>query len=354
VLGVLAGGVAAAVVVAVPALAVGSPWQTVAHPQSSSISGFGSVFTASRSQAWAVGFDETGATSQINPLIEHWNGTRWAVTPGAAGANSNGHLNAVGGTGPADVWAVGLAPNGGLIEHFNGTSWKLVSAGASPELGSISADRPTDAWAGSALNPPIIMHWNGTAWRQAKIAPVACYTCRVTSIAALSPSDVWAVGVGFSGGGHPFSFREHWDGSLWHLTLNPVVGSVDNAAVSGTSPTDVWAVYGVGGSQGVIEHFNGTTWTRVPNPAGSAGELASVAALSPTDAWAMSSDGALSEHWDGTAWQAVPTGVSIDFVLGEDSGGDYPGSPALSGIPGGPLFAVGASGMSAILEQPHP
>lgn len=129
--------------------------------------------------------------------------------------------------------------------------------------------------------------------------------------------------------------------------------TVDNAAISGTSPTDVWAVYGVGGSQGLIEHFNGTTWTRVPNPAGSTGELASVAALSPTDAWAMSPDGALSEHWNGTAWQAVPTGAGVP--LGQDSGGDYPGSPALSGIPGGPLFAVGgASDMSAVLEQPHP
>jgi hypothetical protein len=96
------------------------------------------------------------------------------------------------------------------------------------------------------------------------------------------------------------------------------------------------------GSAGLIEHFNGKTWTQVPNLGG---DLAGVAALSPTDAWAMSFDGKLTEHWNGTAWQAVSTAPNLPagFQLGQDSGGDHPGAPAMSGMAGGPLFAVGGN-----------
>jgi hypothetical protein len=356
-LGIMAAGIAAAIAAATPALAAGSPWLADSHPQprGADASGFGSVFTASRSQAWAVGFQ--AGTLTITPLIEHWNGTSWAITSGAPGT-SNESLNAVGGTGPADVWAVG-GDNGGLIEHFNGTSWKVFTspAGPVPPLHAISADSPADAWAaggiGQASVAPVVEHWNGTAWRPAKAPLVPCYICQITSIDALSPSDVWDVGTGFTGAGQTLSFLEHFDGSHWHLTLNPVAGA-STAAIDGTSPTDVWAVY-TSGTGAVIEHFNGTTWTKVPNPAaGNSDRLAAVAALSRTDAWAMSGNGALTEQWNGTAWHVVPNPNGL--TLGEDSGGNFPGSPALSGIAGGPLFAVGSSssGQSAILQQPRP
>jgi len=115
----------------------------------------------------------------------------------------------------------------------------------------------------------------------------------------------------------------------------------------------LWAVY-TNGTGGVIEHFNGTTWTRVPSPAaGNSDGLAAVAALSRTDAWAMSGNGTLTEEWNGTAWHVVPNPHGL--TLGQDSGGDLTGSPALSGIAGGPLFAVGgdANG-SVILQRPQP
>jgi hypothetical protein len=367
-LGVLAAGIAAAITAAAPALAAGGSWQVDSHPQpAGSIgAGFNSVFAASRSQAWAVGFEQLGSGSSA-PLLERWNGSRWAIASGAPGTATGTDLDGVAGTGPADVWIVGQGPTGGpLIEHFNGTSWTTVPTPADPihslpALQSVSADSPTDAWAGGsttgvvgATATPLIWHWNGTAWKPAKAVPVPCYACAVASIAAISSTDVWALGFGVLSTSpdlnQSLEFLEHWDGRHWHVALNPFPGFA--AALGATSADDVWAV----GDAGLIEHFNGKTWTQVPNLGG---DLAGVAALSPTDAWAMSFDGKLTEHWNGTAWQAVPTAANLPagFQLGQDSGGDHPGAPAMSGIAGGPLFAVGGNdlpggnGQSTILSK---
>jgi hypothetical protein len=118
-LGVLAAGIAAAITAAAPALAAGSSWQVDSHPQpAGSIgAGFNSVFTASRSQAWAVGFEQLGSGSSA-PLLERWNGSRWAIASGAPGTGTGTDLDGVAGTGPADVWIVGQGPTGGpLIEQ---------------------------------------------------------------------------------------------------------------------------------------------------------------------------------------------------------------------------------------------
>jgi hypothetical protein len=53
-------------------------------------------------------------------------------------------LNAVHGTGPTDVWAVGL---GTLILHFNGASWTTSSSGVTQPLYGVWAADPTTAWA---------------------------------------------------------------------------------------------------------------------------------------------------------------------------------------------------------------
>lgn len=351
-LGIAAGGLAAAIMSASPSLAAASPWQVASHPQPAGavFSGFGSVFTASRSQAWAVGFQQGGGIGTVTPLIEHWNGASWAVAQGVPGV-TNQALSAVGGSGPTDVWAGGQ----GVMEHFNGTSWtKVAFPAAAFPVSAISADSPADAWAAGGRGQPglapVIGHWDGAAWHQVEPPTPPTYSSSFTSIDALSPADVWVAGGGFDEFGNPVEFLDHWDGTQWQLTLNPVAGA-DTVAISGTSPTDVWMV---GETTGVILHFNGTAWTQVPNPAsGNGAGLAAVAALSPTDAWAMSANGTLTEHWDGTAWNVVPNASGLH--LGQDSGIVDPAS-ALSGIAGGPLFAVGGNDgdQSGILLQPQP
>jgi hypothetical protein len=80
--------------------------------------------------------------------------------------------------------------------------------------------------------------------------------------------------------------------------------------VWGSGPSDVWAV---GNHQtattpvaGAIEHWDGTAWTAVPN--GAAYQLNAVWGTGPSDVWAVGEHGTIL-HWNGAAWSAVPSGT---------------------------------------------
>lgn len=104
----------------------GKTWRMypVASQHNSYLSGIASIGTR---DVWAVGGDVQGT------LIEYWNGARWAVAPatrlGAAGAGPNA-LSAVAAAGSRDVWAVGSVGSDGaaqpLIAHWDGTRWRAV------------------------------------------------------------------------------------------------------------------------------------------------------------------------------------------------------------------------------------
>jgi len=51
-----------------------------------------------------------------HPLVEHWDGTNWPIAAGVSlPAGASGVLNAIGGSGPDDLWAAGYtlsAPSG--------------------------------------------------------------------------------------------------------------------------------------------------------------------------------------------------------------------------------------------------
>ena len=361
--GMLAVGVAGALAVATPALAAGRTWQAEANPGPATV--LQSVFVASPAQAWAVGY--RGST-RLTTVLEQWNGTSWQKARGVPlkGLPQPGpQLDTVAGTGPDDVWAAGGAPEfgPGVIEHFDGTTWTEVS---SPVLNggitSISADSPGDAWGlGSDLSGccepvPIVAHWNGIAWTEVKTpfsSGVAEFSTRLSSIDAISPTDVWVVAMV----GRVWVFY-HFDGSHWHKVLQPKGARTSQLdAVAGTSASDVWAVGETAARDGLIEHFNGTTWTKVANPAGQGLPLTAVTALSPTDAWAMTANASVSEHWNGTQWIAVPAVSPGQDSLTLGGQGGYPGGPALSGIAGGPLFTVANSttkAHSVLLQQTTP
>ena len=353
----VAGGVAAALIAASPALAAGT-WQVDSspNPAGSTFSSLTGVFAASHTEAWAVGQTSVAASGNgFETLIEEWNGSTWSIVPGAPASASASSLNGVSGTGPSDIWAVGQNSSTSFIEHWNGQSWSQVASPASDppvsQLNAVSADSPTDAWAGgSAMNAnntgltPLIEHWNGTQW---SVSPsVFVNNGRILSIAAISPTDVWALS---SAGKFP-SVIEHWNGSTWSTVSLPVSGTLHG--LSAVSANDVWAV----GNGGVILNWNGTQWSQVANPAGQGAALESVDALSANDVWAINLNGAVTEQWNGTQWTAVPPASALpaDF---RTAGGLIWSGGSLSGLTGGPLFAVGntsTDNQTAILQQPQP
>src|SRR5580698_9295222 len=350
----VAGGAAAALIAASPALAAGT-WQVDSspNPAGSTFSQLNSTFAASHTQAWAVGQTRVAASGDgFETLIEEWNGSTWSVVPGAPASVSASSLNGVSGSGPSDIWAVGQNAGTSFIEHWNGQSWSHVASPASEppdgQLNAVSADSPTDAWAGgSAMNAndqvaPLIEHWNGTQW---SVSPGAISGGEILSVAAISPADVWALAA--VGKGNP-AVIEHWNGSQWSIVSLPVSGTLHG--LSAVSANDVWAV----GSDGVILNWNGTQWSQVANPAGQGAVLEAVDALSANDVWAINTLGTVTEQWNGTQWTAVPTASALPagFRVADGSGS----GGALSGLTGGPLFAVGDNGNNetAILQQPQP
>ena len=83
--------------------------------------------------------------SPSGPLIAHWNGTAWTITPSPAA----GTLTGITARSASDVWAVGYT-TGPADPHpaLNGTAWTTVS---SPNVGSASQLTSVSASPGAAI-----------------------------------------------------------------------------------------------------------------------------------------------------------------------------------------------------------
>jgi alpha-tubulin suppressor-like RCC1 family protein len=193
------------------------------------------------------------------------------------------------------------------------------------QFSGVSAVSASDAWsvgASSALFDPLPLaeHWNGTTWDNASVPlPSGASTASLAGVDELSSDNAWAVGsIGAPSGTGNLTLIEHWNGSAWSVvpSPNPVTGTGDTdrlTAISGTSPTDLWAVgsYGTDEFNAMLfEHWNGTAWSFVPPPSEDEEFGEGITVISPTDVWAVGSEGGtgtISANWNGTAWTFVST-----------------------------------------------
>jgi hypothetical protein len=198
-----------------------------------------------------------------------------------------------------------------------------TSAGAyvPGRLYNVAALSASDIWA-VGLNPSgsLIMHWNGTAWTSSSEPGF------LEGVAVTSPDNAWAVG-GSNWFDPNAAVIYHWNGSDWapQPSPNPPSGGYF-LGVAAASASDAWAVGQTGPGPGegtgpsdrtLIEHWNGTAWTTVPSATPTTtGGLARVAVVSPSDVWAVgwtstgTGTNALTEHWNGQAWTVVPVPAS--------------------------------------------
>ena len=167
-----------------------------------------------------------------------------------------------------------------------------------------------------------------------------------SSIAVLSPADVWTAGYDLSIAPEQPGLREanlslvqQWNGKRWTRYPSPDFtdgsgfGSAELLGLSFDRPDDGWAVgfESPGGVTDVgtplVAHWNGTRWTPSPvlAPFRAAtvngttevaySELTTVKAISPGDVWAGgwlfalnqpdAFDGSFLEHWNGSSWKLV-------------------------------------------------
>ena len=227
----------------------GSQWSRLSVPRASGTdTAFTSVKAFSASDAWAVG--EGGTSLHRLTLAMHWNGSQWtAVTTPSPGTRNN-WLTSVDGSGPADVWAVGYTLNlpygnrvrQSLVLHYNGTQWTQVT---SPDSGStflydVAALSPSDAWAvgSGSTGGAYVLRWNGNAWSS---APAPAGLLSLSSVTARSDSDVWVAGSDANSAPRV----AHWNGSAWTVTPVTVTGGVGQPALTSITTADAnteWAV----------------------------------------------------------------------------------------------------------------
>jgi hypothetical protein len=298
------------------------------------------VVALSDDRAWAVGVDRSGpgliphpegpiALGDPHPLIERWDGTRWAAVESPA---ILGQLDAVAAGSARDVWAVGeryRTPHSGfpsvLAEHWEGTRWQVTTV---PHLSSrqfevhdVSVTRSGDAWiVGTMFDPghyvPLILHWDGSAWHASNGA-TGTAPAQLNGVDAVRPDDVWAVGYRGGSGSTPpaTSLVERWNGNRWAVIPSPNAGLVNPRtileAVDARTDRDVWAVGSrvgrrPGASITVAEHWDGRRFAVVPTPNhGGDNSLTAVTAVSTSEAWAVLWLAGFLARWDGTRWTAA-------------------------------------------------
>jgi hypothetical protein len=271
----------------------------------------------------------------------------WKIvgSPNVGSGTYGNQLNSVAVVAANDVWAVGFSPHPSgtpqyirqtLIEHWNGSAWSVV---ASPNpagktyavLNGVAALSASDIWAvGHSGDPSSIplqtltLHWDGSQWSIIPSPSPGTYNGNVlTAVDGVSPNDVWAVGWYQSGstGQEGGALTMHWDGTRWTVIPNPSRWTL--YGVTAIAANNVWAV----GEQSIL-HWNGASWSSVafpPPPGDSYQILTGISAVSANDIWAVGYSqwpyfygyryAPLTYHWDGTRWNWVPNAGTTDEVF---------------------------------------
>ncbi|MFD9357592.1 hypothetical protein [Streptomyces sp. NPDC060031] len=266
---------------ATSARAAAGTWENVTQP----IPGYGSGPGAGHSGVLAFGPDSVVVVEASYdgfcdafpacafPLtMTYWNGSTWTQKP--APPPFKGSADAVTGTSPDDVWAVGLPTLGAAdAHHWDGQTWTERPFPSGFSYGgavSVTAGEVLVAgsdWSQSPAQPavPVVLRWDGSAWARTALPQPAGRSVRLEKIRQAGPGDLWVTGT---------------------------IESADRTT-----------------SEFYVARFNGTTWTRMAAPTLPGGLYATDGEIAgtSTDLWLGGRDtGAgcsTAVHWNGSAFQ---------------------------------------------------
>jgi len=205
-------------------------------------------------------------------------------------------------------WEVVASPNGGTQAN---------------SLSSVAAATDSDVWAvGWTYNQSlgayrtVIQHWNGTRWSLVRSPNATNGYNLLNGVAVVAANDVWTVGQAANGNTYN-TLVEHWNGVAWNIVPSPNVAGNSNVleAISVVSANDIWAVgYSSDSSfnnHPLTIHWNGATWSIAPSPSVNDDILFGVDAVASNDVWAVGRSfqeaRTLTIHWDGSNWSIVPS-----------------------------------------------
>ncbi len=342
----------------------GTAWttQTVPLPAGTQKAYFNGVSCTTATACKAVGGYST-ASVKSGTLIEHWNGSAWAVrgSPNPAGAtfsSLNGvscvgstcmavgsYTQAAGGVGKqtfamqfyGNVWSLKSLPTpaGAVAAGMNGVS--CTSTAACTAVGGYSMTDP------QFHDRPLATRWNGTSWtEQATPAqPSTVFSREFTGVSCSSATKCTAVGpekdTSFDGGN---PLVERWNGTSWAVQTapKPVASGIYMAWFTGVSCTSGGctavggsSAYGDSGEEGSTlaerQTATGTAWAIQTTRNGTGAlrtDFLDVSCSSATSCAGVGvyigskASGPAVFHWNGTTWAQKVAGAAF----GSGRGGD--------------------------------
>jgi hypothetical protein len=295
-------------------------WRKAGPPRLSPVVAVESVAARSASNVWLAGFAYRSSVDD-GMASWHWNGKRWIgvgvrgltarVTPLFSAASSGG-----------DAWAVGRIGDRALALHWNihyrdhlGYTWwarvPVSRALARAGLSSVAMVSPRDVW---TVGEGTVLRWRG---KWSRIRPpgfvVSGSELAVTRIPGTTA--VWITGYDSD----LDQWRAaRWTGSGWadSVVAPGLIHNRPGRNIAAVSSSDAWIVGRTprGSGRGLVFHWDGSSWgavTGLPLPQ-RASELSGVAARSANDVWAVGSfrtssgsTRSLVLHWNGTRWSRM-------------------------------------------------
>jgi hypothetical protein len=240
-------------------------WSTVTSesPSATQPNTLSSVAIDGGGTAWAVG-NYWPTTNQDLPLIEKWNGTKFAsVSAGLPSGVTAGELKGVSFSSATNGWAVGYAFISGtytaLMYQYDGSTWSpstpVYGSLTWVLLNSVYTVSDTEAWAvgtqkiGAATVPVILHYTSANGWQEdtgfASLYPN--YTGNLLSVNGDGASNIWIVNS---------PYLIHYDGTKWNKVYPKAYPGVSGRLKSvAVNSGNVW-VGGLHGTEG--------SWTETP------------------------------------------------------------------------------------------
>ena len=323
------------------------------------------VSAASLTDAWAVGAYYPSSSNVLATLAQHFDGTRWTAFPLPNVGVQENVLYAVSMPSAGKAWAAGYFVNGKfqqqtLIEHFDGNAWSVIpspSPGAEQNiLFGVAAISDSDVWAVGAeqdangLWHTLTEHWNGSAWSVVNAVDAGSSGNQFYAVKALASNNVYAVGQQ-SGAGFPSqALVEHWDGKAWNVVTSPadtsasvlplgVTATASSSTIVGEQETDTapYTTYAAAGGP------SGLSIQTTPNAGTGENDLFAVATAADGSIWAVGWDiDTNTGNHDPLILQGKNGVWSLVSSPSLGNGTDS-GFAAITAIPGGGLWAVGVT-----------
>ncbi|MFI6937736.1 hypothetical protein ACIBI4_00575 [Streptomyces sp. NPDC050418] len=247
----------------------------------------------------------------------------WTHVPVPAGLRPQAALNAAVATSPDEAWAVGTegaassTPGSPLLLRFDGNDWQrhdLLDITWQGELLSIAATSPTAVWAvgKDASDGRHLLRYNGAGWREVK-APSGVQLNKVVTGAG----ETWLLGTRDGA-----QSLQRQVGDTWRDVPAPP-GTVYGLHI--LSRDDVWAA-GASGSGATVSHWDGRTWTQTVVAGTPRAGLGTILVVSPTEIWAGGTAGfiggppgrpipPLLMRYDGTTWERVTVPTTFGGIM---------------------------------------